>query len=369
MLGAYPDHSLADARHWATEQRQMLDNGVDPIDTKREASREKIERASMTCGALLDAYVAHLAAQGKQSHADVQGIFRRHVPGKVSRISAQSVTQHDLIPLIRGLRDCGKGRTAAKLRSYLRAAFELVLNADQDSSVPASMLGFKLTHNPAARIKVPVGVSTPGERALTRQELSEYVRHVDAVPDVEMRNLLQMQLLLAGQRVSQLLRATVERDSNGSPVVVIRDGKGRRTTPRWHVLPLQGKALAIVEARGGSLFGITDEKVLKQTLERASSLVGDIAAEMVKAEKAVSGFRLGDIRRTVETLLAGMGISKDLRAQLLSHGLSGVQHRHYDKFDYLPEKATILVAWEAFLAEPPADNVVSLKDKRARRAL
>ena len=61
-------------------------------------------------------------------------------------------------------------------------------------------------------------------------------------------------------------------------------------------------------------------------------------------------FRLGDIRRTVETMLASLGFSSDLRGQLLSHGLGGVQNRHYDKHDYMPEKLKMLQAWEAFIA-------------------
>jgi hypothetical protein len=46
-----------------------------------------------------------------------------------------------------------------------------------------------------------------------------------------------------------------------------------------------------------------------------------------------------------ETMLAKMGISKDLRAQILSHALSGVQDRHYDKHQYIEEKRKALEAW------------------------
>lgn len=49
-------------------------------------------------------------------------------------------------------------------------------------------------------------------------------------------------------------------------------------------------------------------------------------------------FSLPDLRRIIETRLAGMGVSKDTRAQLLSHGLSGVQTRNYDRNEYEREK-------------------------------
>lgn len=55
---------------------------------------------------------------------------------------------------------------------------------------------------------------------------------------------------------------------------------------------------------------------------------------------------LRDIRRTVETQLASIGVTKDIRAQLLSHGLSGVQAAHYDRYEYMNEKHAALVTWE-----------------------
>ena len=60
-------------------------------------------------------------------------------------------------------------------------------------------------------------------------------------------------------------------------------------------------------------------------------------------------FDLRDIRRTVETMLAGLGVSRDIRGQLLSHGISGVQAQHYDRHDYLKEKHAALIKWERHL--------------------
>ena len=80
-------------------------------------------------------------------------------------------------------------------------------------------------------------------------------------------------------------------------------------------------------------------------------------------------FNVRDIRRTVETMLAGLGISKDTRAQLLSHGISGVQAAHYDQHTYTDEKRAALVAWEQRLAEiatgKQAANVVQMNRKKA----
>ena len=80
-------------------------------------------------------------------------------------------------------------------------------------------------------------------------------------------------------------------------------------------------------------------------------------------------FNLRDIRRTCETRLAAIGINKDTRAQLLSHGISGVQAKHHDRYDYLAEKREALEVWEHYLksGEKPAPKVVKLSGRRAAK--
>ena len=53
---------------------------------------------------------------------------------------------------------------------------------------------------------------------------------------------------------------------------------------------------------------------------------------------AIEDFQLKRIRSGVETLLAANGVSREVRGHLQSHGLTGVQARHYDGHDYMPEK-------------------------------
>jgi hypothetical protein len=71
------------------------------------------------------------------------------------------------------------------------------------------------------------------------------------------------------------------------------------------------------------------------------------------------GFDLKDIRRTCETMLVSLGVSKETRAQLLSHGIGGVQDAHYDRHSYIEEKRNALTLWEAKLSE--------LEGKRGRK--
>ena len=50
------------------------------------------------------------------------------------------------------------------------------------------------------------------------------------------------------------------------------------------------------------------------------------------------------MRSIVETALAAQGISRDVHGYLQSDGLTGVQAKHYDAHDYLPQKREALAA-------------------------
>jgi hypothetical protein len=69
----------------------------------------------------------------------------------------------------------------------------------------------------------------------------------------------------------------------------------------------------------------------------------------VKEKEAREPFQLRDVRRTAETLLAGLKVSSDVRAQVQSHGLGGVQQRHYDHHEYVLEKKQALEKWARHL--------------------
>jgi hypothetical protein len=71
------------------------------------------------------------------------------------------------------------------------------------------------------------------------------------------------------------------------------------------------------------------------------------------------------VRSGVETLLAANGVSREVRGHLQSHGLTGVQARHYDGHDYLAEKRRALELLAAELERKPAANVMPMKKGRA----
>jgi hypothetical protein len=76
-----------------------------------------------------------------------------------------------------------------------------------------------------------------------------------------------------------------------------------------------------------------------------------------------------DLRRTIETVLKDAGVSREDRAELLSHGRTGVQAAHYEQTDLLPQKTEALLILERWvLGEISPAKVVSITKGKRRIA-
>jgi len=115
---------------FAQQERERVDAESASVAEQRKAASGSLEE-------LFRVYVTTL--QGRESHNDARAIFKLHVtdpfPGLV-RTKASFVRAEELRNVLARLIEAGKGRTAAKLRTYLRAAYALAMRAALDPTVP-----------------------------------------------------------------------------------------------------------------------------------------------------------------------------------------------------------------------------------------
>ncbi len=381
-MGSYPELGLADSRAESARLAQIYQNdhnlkavlqeqGHAKEEDRRqreqariEAERQRVESAKVTVGALMDLYVADLKRRGKGASAgDAQSVFSLHA-SHLRSLPANTLTRQHVTDTLRKVVESGKGRTAGVLRSYLAAAFKRALDAEDDASIPTDFLIFRragLERNPAAETKALTQFVRPRDRHLTEAEFRHLWRRLgDAgIPGAA----IQAAIALGGQRIAQLLRAQVQ-DVCDDGILTLRDPKGRRTEARLHFLPLVGLADGLVKnaqerARllgTNWLFSTDGTKALHP--DTLTHMVSDLSKTMMDAGEITSPFQMKDIRRTLETTLSRMGVSEAHRAQLQSHGLSGVQARHYDKHNYLAEKKSALLKLTAWIEEREDETIV-----------
>lgn len=364
------------ARQEAARLKSLTDQGIDPREIERAKIEAKEAKATAAAAAkeytlakLYEAYCDHLETNGKKGSArSARSFFNTHVSAELKEKPAKDVSAEEVADMLRGITEKGKERTAGALRTYLLAAYNIGMRARLDPKLPIAFKQYSITSNPVAPI--PAIASRTSNRVLTNDELQAYLTGFD---DRQTDKALALALLAGGQRMEQILRITVSDWTPESKTLRLLDPKGRRKEARIHLLPLAPRAAAIVEqlvadatkAKRTEIFDLDS-----QTPGKRAKAICEVTDKETGKARIEPSINLRDIRRTVETRMAGLGISKDTRAQVLSHGLSGVQDKHYDRHGYDTEKRNALIAWENWLTaveknEQPAPNVVQIERKSA----
>lgn len=350
-------------------QIYLRDQKETKIREIRERERLRIleeqNAADFSLKQLCLAYATQLKLDNKISADDVRRSFEKWVitaHPTLAATKASDIKTEDVLLILRTIIDAGHKTTVNRVRSYISAAFNFGIGSDVDPTVSAKAKGFRLSSNPVAAIKRVAKFESAGQRTLSGLELGEFVRRLEAIDKPRSQAML-LCLRLGGQRVKQLLRASKNDYNSELGLLTLFDPKGRRLSPRMHVLPV------IETVKPLLVRGLNDQHPTRSglfsglTIDSVSKTVRQISKEM--EEQGAEPFTLRDIRRTCETMLASMGVSKDKRAQLQSHGLGGVQDRHYDRHDYIDEKRNVLSAWNQRLdalrhGESTASNVVRI---------
>jgi hypothetical protein len=313
---------------------------------------------------LCNRYVAALERSGQHDWArNVRSDVKNHIAtAPLAQIPARLLKPRDVTQLVRTLlNDKEIPRAAAKVRSILCAAFNLAIGSESDPNVPEDMSVFGIESNPVLSVKCVTDSSTPGERALGGLELGHFWNVLNApdAPQSVCNLLLKLNILLGGQRCMQLRRVQVKNVALDNSELTLYDGKGNRPRPRLHDLPLASdEAREIVEtlleiARqrdSTSLFpGRRKGKAINNsTVSRA---VSAISHALIQAELIREPFKYQDLRRTIDTRMVDLEIPDEVRNQIQSHELSGVELKHYNRAKYTKAKRNAFERWLDYLKD------------------
>lgn len=318
----------------------LPDGGIVGVKKAEEAAKVAKQKAAdleahQTLERLLTDYCDHLESLGRSAHKDARSIFALHVVAPwpdVARMPARNVTLEHVADMMRLVREKGKDRTANKLRSYVRSAYATALKARSSASIPVRFKAYMVSHNPAADTQPDESANRADKNPLSAEELRTYWQIIRNLPGIK-GAALRLHLLTGGQRIAQLVRlkcSDIQPDS-----IVLTDGKGRPGKPaRPHAVPLVPAARLALEALNpaGEWAISTDGGITHLAPTTLSNWAVEAVGDQIEA------FNTKRIRSGVETLLASVRVSSETRGRLQSHGIMGVQARHYDGHDYMAEK-------------------------------
>ena len=325
--------------------------GFAEIKEQRAAAKKAREKAAadkltQTVNNLFTMYADNL--QRDKTRGEALNIFKNHVAQHHEHLLALPAADIDAEAWSDVIRVSAvkAPRVANKLRTFLHAAYNMALYARTDASVPIEFKRFNITSNPIASIRPVRGANTPDKNPFSLEEMRTYWQAIKSVDGVK-GAALRIHLLTGGLRPLQLLRLTAKDVRDGA--FTLYDIKGKRdhaepyTTPILKRLKADFDLLATLNTDGYLFSNDGGKTAVRQEtlLQWAQGIVGD----------TIKQFQIKRVRSGVETLLGAKRIDKEIRGLLQSHGVSGVQRRHYDGNDYLQEKAHALQVLEVALTE------------------
>ena len=328
----------------ATEHHENKERGGRPaLIAEREASKKTrlIERESQSkysLQSLMSDYANYLEINGRVSHREVRSTLKVHVTEawpEIAALPASKVTDEQIADMMRRAFDAGKGRTANKMRSHLHAAYQVAKSAKTNGRIPVHFKGYQIKLNPASDTQPDGSQNKADKNPLTIREMQIYWQRIKEQPGIK-GAVLRLHLLTGGQRIEQLV--SVRRTNCFQDYVTLIDSKGRPGKPaREHKVPL------IEFARRDLWSWISNGTYALSTDDGETHIVATTLSKWaIEAAGDIAEFRAKRVRSGVETLLSKAKVSLEIRGHLQSHGISGVQSRHYDGNDFMDVKLEAL---------------------------
>jgi integrase len=356
-LGSYPALSLEEARKAARAAFERVQVGDDP------AHERKLERARQ--------------ADGKEAFEEVARQFIQRWSKPRNRTWAETarilgLDPATLDPVKGGLVARWRDRKVGEIR---RADIVLAIDDIIDRGAPIyanrtlaalrklfawAAERYPVEANPCSAIKAPAKEKAR-DRVLTDDELRRIWTAADGLG--LFRPIIKL-LILTGQRREEVAGMLWKEIDFKAKLWTLP--RGRVKTDAGHTVPLSASALAILEA----IQRIKGQELTFSATGRTPLSGFSKIKDKIDAKADVHDWRLHDIRRTVATGMAKLGIQLPVIEKVLNHtsgtfrGVLGVYQRH--SFD--DEKRTALNAWAnhvAALVEGRPANVTPIR--RAKR--
>jgi integrase len=351
-LGNYPDMSLADARIEAREKRVMLDKQKDPLLEKQTVVEQ--QRAALAAqkarGKFRELAEDWLATEIQGRHLRHPEVPRRHLdnyllPEFGDHVPAE-ITPADAARLL--ARVSKRAPTAANdLLRFMRRVFRFGVRRHL------------LTSNPVADFdqQDAGGPERKRRRALNRSELEQLFKALRESPGFGGQNYVAIKLLLAlGVRKGELLKATwqefdLETRTDAGPVW--RLPASRTKTGESLTIPLAPAVLewlrALQQIGGGSEYVFPKRR--RDPRQRSLHVgIDTLNSAVAGVEHRVAHFTLHDLRRTMRTHLAALGVRSEVAERCLGHKLRGIEET-YNTHDYLNEHRVALEKRTALLMD------------------
>jgi integrase len=350
-LGEYPIVSLTEARANALAVLSQVEKGGDPAGTKQDAKGEP------TVEVLAKLYVERYAKANRRSWPEDERRIEQNIIPAIGKHKANLVTAADLIKLHEAITERGAPVEANRNIELVRRVFSWALGKR------------KVDHNPAERLELNPERSR--DRVLSEDEIKAFWNALNDLQIEPSTKLVLKLALVTGQRLDEIAGVSLKELDFKRAIWTI---PGERTkNGLTHTVPLSPLALSLLrEAKKGAspdgyVFpsGKENGRLRRRSVSRALLRNSD--------DLKIKKFTPHDLRRTVASQMAALGIERIVTGKLLNHASvdrDTVTGMIYDRHSYDSEKRRAVERWAERLqgiieGRPQTQSVVRPRAKTA----
>jgi integrase len=325
-LGRYPALDLAAARKLASAALRAVAEGRDPGREKRHTRVSKADSIETIAAQFIERHCNR--SNRPRTAEETRRLLELHVLPRWRARLAREITRRDVLDLLDSVVDSGKPIAANRTLAAVRKMFNWAVARDI------------LTASPCAGVKPPT-LERARDRVLTDDELRLVWQAAGKVGG-SFGSLVRL-LMLTGQRRNEVAEMQWnELDLEGRLWTLPRE---RVKTDQPHEVPLSAPAIGILESApriAASPFVLTTTgKTPSNGYSKGKRKLDALLPQDMPA------WRLHDLRRTVASGMARLGINLPVIEKVLNHsggsfaGIVGV----YQKHTFAEEKRAALEAW------------------------
>ncbi|WP_028579401.1 tyrosine-type recombinase/integrase [Desulfogranum japonicum] len=326
-LGRIETMSITDARKMAAALLAEMNDGVDIEAKKRNEKRQYIN--DPTVEEFSKVYIEkYCMKKGRKSTPETQRILNHDILPQIGKIKLNEVTRADLISLIDVIEDRGAMVACNRALAVLSKMFNFAAERDILKGMPPT---FGMKKRGEERVR---------ERCLSGDEIT-ILWH--ALGNSSMGMMLRF-LMLTGQRLSEARLMKWKHVKGEIWTIPSANSKNKKE----HLVPLSSQALKILDdAKRCSTIG--NEYVFpgKSGNYAAHSSPNQLLQRVI-IKLDWPRTTVHDFRRTVKTGMSKLKIKPHIKNEVLNHARDKMD-QHYDKHDYLDEKAEALNKWADYI--------------------
>ncbi len=355
-IGGYPDFSLETARTEAQSVLARVARGEDPADQKQE------RKDALSFAELASIWIERHGKpnKGQRSLYDDELMLAREILPSIGATKADEVSKRDVIRIIDAVADRGARYRSNRILALTRSIFRWGCAEDL----------IKLDPTQGVR---PRTIERPRDRVLTDNEIRIFWRGLDDSPmSAAVVTMLRL-ALVTGQRIGEIAGAAkAEIDLlSEKPTWTLPGGRTKNSqTNRVPLSPLAVRLLQdAIEVSGESEYVFPSPTRSGPITAHAATR----ALSRARSKLDIENFRVHDLRRTVATSMASLGINPHTISLVLDHisvTKGTVTGAVYVKYSFDREKRGALERWsrqlEKIIFDEERCNVVGLKTLLAR---